>query len=58
MAEQRNDDGRLGRLTDRNDDARRARGEIDDWLAGRGATVMVAIALGLVIAIVLGLARF
>ncbi|MDA8285308.1 MAG: hypothetical protein M0Z42_18860 [Actinomycetota bacterium] len=50
-------DGRIGRVVERNDDARRARSEIEGWLAGRGATVMVVLLVGLVVALVLGLAH-
>jgi hypothetical protein len=49
--------GRLDRLTDRNDQARQVKGEIDDWLAGRGAYVMLALAVALVVAFVASLVR-
>ncbi len=45
------------RRSERLDDTRRAKAEIEDWLAGRGAYVMVAICVALVIALVLGLAH-
>lgn len=46
---------RLERLVGRNDEARQAKAEIDDWLAGRGATAMAVLLLALVVALVLGL---
>ncbi|MHB1974096.1 MAG: hypothetical protein ACYCR4_07375 [Acidimicrobiales bacterium] len=46
---------RLDRLTDRNDQARQAKGEIDDWLAGRGSYVMLALAVALVVGFVASL---
>lgn len=36
------------------DSSRRERSEIDDWLAGRGALVMAAVFIALVISFILG----
>ena len=47
----------LDRLTDRSDEARRTRTEIDDWLAGRGSLVVLVLLVALVVAIVLGFAH-
>ena len=48
---------RLDRLAERNDDARRAKAEIEDWLAGRGALAMTFLLVALVLALVLNLAH-
>jgi hypothetical protein len=49
--------GRLDRLANRNDESRQSLEEIRDWLAGRGAYVMIAIGAALVIALVIGFAH-
>jgi hypothetical protein len=49
--------GPVDPFADRNAQARRDKAEIDDWLAGRGSYVMVALLVVLVVALVLGLAR-